>query len=123
MVFTDKNMQSSHHNRLNLRDTSAEPGNIYGDSNIPASRILRRDEDFNDDLNDRADNDAEDLPPPLETAHVPRNELRNRAAMSGSSKNKPDHAQSSNRFAGVANQVLEQSNSDVNFQTAASNVL
>ena len=31
MVFSDKKMASSYHNRLNLRDTSSEPQNIYGD--------------------------------------------------------------------------------------------
>ena len=60
MVFSNnRNAQSTHHNRLNLRDTSAEPSNIFGDSNVPSvatrgSVGSRRDEEeFDHDLNDR----------------------------------------------------------------------
>ena len=42
MVFTDKKSQSSNHNRLNLRDKSTDPGNLYGDANINASRAQQR---------------------------------------------------------------------------------
>ena len=66
-------MQSSHHNRLNLRDTSAEPGNIFGDTNLPA-RANNIDGEDSDDLNDRQP--IEDILmtpelPSLETVHVP----------------------------------------------------
>lgn len=46
------------HNKLNLRDTSTEPTNIYGDRNL-----ARTDQD----LNDREDDDQ---PPPLENVRL-----------------------------------------------------
>ena len=38
MVFSNSknNVQSTHHNRMNLRDTSSDPSNIFGDSNLPS---------------------------------------------------------------------------------------
>lgn len=80
MVFSNDRMKSQHHNRLNLRDTSQEPSNIYGDANLPASRhtnaatnayaaasAAARAADNDDDFNDRLPDDL----PPLEEAHVP----------------------------------------------------
>lgn len=46
MVFKDNKTKSTHHNKLNLRDTSAEPSNLFGDRNLPRDTIDR-------DLNDR----------------------------------------------------------------------
>lgn len=80
MVFTDKKSQSSNHNRLNLRDKSTDPGNLYGDANINASRAQQRgsrggvrmqQQDTNAELNDRVeeDTDSDDGPPPLEQAY------------------------------------------------------
>lgn len=39
MVFSNNNTNGgrSNHNRLNLRDTSTDPSNIFGDSNLPTS--------------------------------------------------------------------------------------
>ena len=87
MVFSNKKAQSTHHNKLNLRDTSAEPSNIFGDTNLPSTL---RDEDFDNDLNDRQPPVDENLIselPPLEIAHVPHHERRARAAVSQSKKN------------------------------------
>ena len=90
MVFTDKKSQDRHHNRMNLRDTSSDPTNIHGDANIPrasGSRIIGRGASSNinddNDLNDRDEDDRttglpDDLPP-LETAHVPHAERRQRS--------------------------------------------
>ena len=50
MVFNDKNAKT-HHNKLNLRDTSTDPQNLYGDANI--NRRLPQNPS-NNDLNDRA---------------------------------------------------------------------
>ena len=42
MVFSNNNNNSnggrSNHNRLNLRDTSTDPSNIFGDTNLPSVR-------------------------------------------------------------------------------------
>lgn len=68
-------MKSEHHNRLNIRDTSQEPSNLYGDRNLPSNRISRANgmaesaNEDSDDLNDRAALPS-DLPG-LEEAHVP----------------------------------------------------
>jgi len=34
MVFKDERLKNSHHNRLNLRDRSVEPANLFGDQNL-----------------------------------------------------------------------------------------
>ena len=34
MVFSDKKKISDHHTRLNLRDRSCEPNNLFGDANV-----------------------------------------------------------------------------------------
>lgn len=74
MVFNNKKSQAAHHNRLNLRDTSAEPTNLFGDRNLPSQAAQD-----NDDLNDR---EVPDDLPPLEEAHVPHRERKARAAAS-----------------------------------------
>ena len=72
MVFS-KDKTKNAHNKLNLRDTSTEPSNLYGDRNIPR-------EESKLDLNDRAQDsepDSDDGPPPLETAFTsPENRRR-----------------------------------------------
>ena len=103
MVFSNKKIQSTHHNRLNLRDTSAEPGNIYGDSNLPTSHHYSN-EDIDSDLNDRQEvntNDVSELPP-LETAHVPHNERPARAALNRIKKNNREGLASSQKFGDTA---------------------
>ena len=62
MVFSDKKIAPKvkdvqlasgniHHNKLNLRDRSTEPANLFGDSNIrPKSQIRGQQPDIN--LND-----------------------------------------------------------------------
>ena len=67
---------SDHHTRLNLRDRSCEPGNLFGDANVDNHRLASRGggarvrmqaQDTDQDLNDRTEPDTdEDLPPPLE---------------------------------------------------------
>lgn len=61
MVFNDNNNSSTHHNKLNLRDRSIEPGNLFGDRNLYSTQ----NDNNNEDINDRED-DSDDLPPPLE---------------------------------------------------------
>jgi len=56
-------MRSQHHNRLNIRDTSAEPSNLFGDRHLPGREDAEEDAEFNDRLPD-------DLPE-LEEAHIP----------------------------------------------------
>ena len=75
MVFSNNKMKSDHHNRLNLRDVSAEPQNLFGDRNLPNT------EDTNEELNDRFIPD--DLPD-LEEAHVPHAVRKERAASKAS---------------------------------------
>ena len=85
MVFDNKNKSKEHHNRLNLRDTSSEPTNLFGDRNLPSSRGMRARaaahaaaaQDDSDDINDRAAMPS-DLPD-LEQAHVPHAQRAERA--------------------------------------------
>lgn len=72
---------------MNLRDTSTEPSNLFGDRNVPNVPSMpesrKEDSDDEDDLNDRA-NEIKELPT-LETAHVPNADRRARGE---ASKNK-----------------------------------
>ena len=82
MVFNDSRTQNNHHNRLNLRDTSSDASNLYGDRNLPrpAPQVATNDRD----LNDRQEDSSEDLLdeiPALEQHHVPHAERRQRAAI------------------------------------------
>ena len=80
MVFSNSKLKSSHHNRLNLRDKSSDPNNLFGDRNLPQ-------EETDKDLNDREDPyEIPDDLPNLEQAHVPLNERRERAAASRDSR-------------------------------------
>lgn len=55
MVFSQ---QPGNHNRVNIRDTSTEPSNLFGDAQIPKkSNPVMADE--------------EDMPPPLESYKTP----------------------------------------------------
>lgn len=63
MVFSDKKVRDAAvptniHNRLNLRDKSTEPSNLYGDANIRPRDSRQRMRAF--------ESDSED-PPELET--------------------------------------------------------
>lgn len=76
MVFSNSKLKSTHHNKLNLRDKSSDPSNLFGDRNLPR-------EETDVDLNDR------EVPidlPNLEEAHVPHNERKARAAASKDSR-------------------------------------
>lgn len=60
MVF---NQHPGSHNRVNIRDTSTEPHNLYGDANLQRNSV----------------ND-EEMPPPLESRgqrRVARSEIKN----------------------------------------------
>ena len=78
MVFADKKVKSTNHNRLNLRDTSTEPSNLFGDQNMNhmnrrSTDVINRPEnnkeDSDDELNDRAEPVTE--LPNLDNVHVP----------------------------------------------------
>lgn len=97
MVFSKT--KNSHHNRMNLRDTSSEPTNLYGDQNLPRTTNSQNNAGANnddDDLNDRATGGLSRMPsdlPDLETAHVPHRERKARAAASKSKdKHKPNES-------------------------------
>ena len=81
MIFSDKKNASAHHNKLNIRDTSTEPSNLFGDRNL-----YNENNNNNDDLNDR-EQDSDDGPPPLETAYVSPDQRRR---MNMAKKRKPD---------------------------------
>jgi len=83
MVFSDKKMKSSHHNKLNLRDTSVEPTNLFGDHNLPQGDT---DRELNDRLGTPVNLEIPDDLPPLEEAHVPHHERKARAAASKDSR-------------------------------------
>lgn len=72
MVFKSDKNKTEHHNRLNIRDRSYEPSNLFGDQNIPSTRNRTNAaaDDDDDDLNARVPDDL----PDLETAHVPHAE-------------------------------------------------
>ena len=67
MVFNkDKNKNKATHNKLNLRDTSTDPVNLYGDNNINRGVVESKPE-----FNDREEEpDSDDGPPELETAYT-----------------------------------------------------
>lgn len=60
---------------MNLRDTSTEPSNLFGDRNVPnMPESHKEDSDDDEDLNDRANEILE--PPSFEPAHIPHAQNR-----------------------------------------------
>ena len=77
MVFRDKRTQDAHHNRLNIRDTSQDASNLYGDRSLHRQQPTT-DQDLNDRIEDSDENQYSELPD-LETGHIPHAERRERA--------------------------------------------
>ena len=41
IIFNEDRTKQRHHNKINIRDTSVDPANIYGDS-VPTSSLKNR---------------------------------------------------------------------------------
>ena len=125
MVFANKKIKSTNHNRLNLRDTSTEPTNLFGDQNL-ASNLMRstdvirmpennkQDSDNDDELNDRVEESVTELPT-LDNVHVPNHERRYRATLGGNTaskglttKKETHHRESRNSLHAAAANVLNE---------------